>query len=141
MQEHAVIAFVVEDLPVPVKLLKAQRIGPAQFGHAVVLQLTRQLAQALAELTGEGGGPLGAIGSSLGLDSIDLGTTNSDGTGGVAVGIGKQINDRMRLSIRQGATPESSRAAVDIDLGRNIKLEAEAGAGGGAVGVGMEWNY
>ncbi|MBS7706439.1 translocation/assembly module TamB domain-containing protein [Chelatococcus asaccharovorans] len=117
------------------RLLFGKPSGSLSTGQAI------QLAQALAELTGEGGGPLGAIGSSLGLDSIDLGTTNSDGTGGVAVGIGKQINDRMRLSIRQGATPESSRAAVDIDLGRNIKLEAEAGAGGGAVGVGMEWNY
>ncbi|MBS7697287.1 MULTISPECIES: translocation/assembly module TamB domain-containing protein [unclassified Chelatococcus] len=117
------------------RLLFGRPSGSLSTGQAI------QLAQALAELTGEGGGPLGAIGSSLGLDSIDLGTTNSDGSGGVAVGIGKQINDRMRLSIKQGATPESSRAAVDIDLGRNIKLEAEAGAGGGAVGIGMEWNY
>ncbi|MFC7399200.1 translocation/assembly module TamB domain-containing protein [Chelatococcus sp. GCM10030263] len=117
------------------RLLFGRPSGGLSTGQAI------QLAQALAQLTGEGGGPLGTIGSSLGLDSIDLGTTNDDGSGSVAVGIGKQINDRMRFSIKQGATPDSSRAAIDLDLGRNIKLEAEAGTGGGAVGIGMEWNY
>jgi translocation and assembly module TamB len=117
------------------RLLFGKPSGGLSTGQAL------QLAQALAQLTGEGGGPLGALGSSLGLDTLDLGTTNDDGTGSVAVGIGKQINDRMRLTIKQGATPDSSRAAVDFDVGHNIKLEAEAGSGGGAVGVGMEWNY
>ncbi|MGI6247012.1 MAG: translocation/assembly module TamB domain-containing protein [Pseudochelatococcus sp.] len=113
------------------------------FGRPVTRLTTSQtirLAQAVAQLTGVGGGDaLGTLGRSLGVDSVDVG---ADDSGNVDVGIGKRINDNIYLGVKQGATPASSRLTVDVDITDHIKLQGEAGAdGSSAVGIGMEWDY
>ncbi|MFC0218302.1 translocation/assembly module TamB domain-containing protein [Pseudochelatococcus lubricantis] len=113
------------------------------FGRPVTRLSTSQtirLAQAIAQLTGVGGGDaLGSLGRSLGVDSVDVG---ADDSGNVDVGIGKRINDNIYLGIKQGATPASSRVTVDVNITDHIKLQGEAGAeGAGSVGIGMEWDY
>ncbi|MFT0893276.1 translocation/assembly module TamB domain-containing protein [Pseudochelatococcus sp. G4_1912] len=113
------------------------------FGRAVTNLSTSQtirLAQAIAQLTGVGGGDaLGNLGRSLGLDSVDVG---ADDAGNVDVGFGKRLNDNIYLGVKQGTTSSSSRVTVDVDLTDHIKLQGEAGAdGSSAVGIGMEWDY
>lgn len=113
------------------------------FGRPVTRLSTAQtirLAQAIAQLTGVGGGDgLGNLGRSLGLDSVDVG---ADDAGNVDVGIGKRINDNIYLGVKQGANAGSSRVTVDVNITDHIKLQGEAGAdGSSAVGVGMEWDY
>lgn len=101
---------------------------------------TIQLAQAVAQLTGVGGGDaLGELGRSLGLDSVSVG---ADDNGNVGVGVGKRINDNIYLGVEQGTTSNSSRVKVDVNITDHIKVQGEAGAdGSSAVGVGMEWDY
>lgn len=113
------------------------------FGKPVTSLSTSQtirLAQAIAQLTGVGGGDaLGNLGRSLGIDAIDIG---ADDGGNVGVGIGKRINDNIYLGLKQGIGEESSSVTVDVNITDHIKLQGEAGAdGSSAVGVGMEWDY
>lgn len=102
---------------------------------------TIQLAQAVAQLTGIGGvRALDDLSRSLGVDAIDIGA--GENGSGLAVGIGKRINDNIYVGVKQGATPGSSGVTVDIDVTRNIKVQGEVDAAGKtSVGVGMEWDY
>jgi translocation and assembly module TamB len=98
-----------------------------------------QLASAVAQLSGGGGG--GAfenLRKSLGVDSLDI----TAGAGGPAVGVGRYISDNIRLGVRAGATPAETGVSVDIDVTRRIKVQGQVGADGGtSVGVGVEWEY
>jgi translocation and assembly module TamB len=99
-----------------------------------------QVAQTVATLSGSGNAALSSLRRSLGVDSVDVGT-NSAGTGG-QFGIGKRLNDRIYLGVRQGTTSGSSAATVDIDITRNIRLQGATGADGGTeVGIGAQWDY
>ncbi len=74
---------------------------------------------------------------SLGVDSLDVGTEN-----GGEVGLGKRLNDRIYLGVKQGAQPNSSKVTVDVDITRNIRAQGATGADGSAeVGIGAEWDY
>ena len=114
------------------RLLFGKPSGNLTAGQAL------QLAQAVAQFAG-GNRVLDDLSRSLGVDAVDIDT---DGSGNVAVGIGKRIDDNIYLGVKQGATPGSSRVTVDIDVTDRIKLQGEAGAdGSSAVGIGMEWDY
>ncbi|MGH7005621.1 MAG: translocation/assembly module TamB domain-containing protein, partial [Alphaproteobacteria bacterium] len=66
-----------------------------------------QLAQAAAQLSGAGGpGVLDRLRKRLGVDTLDVGAGPQGNT--PQVGVGKRINDRIYLGVRQGATPGSS---------------------------------
>ncbi|MFG1267571.1 translocation/assembly module TamB domain-containing protein [Xanthobacter sp. DSM 14520] len=98
-----------------------------------------QIAQTIAQFSG-GSGVLDQMRRSLGVDSLDVGT-NAAGTGG-QVGIGRRLNDRMYLGVRQGTTPGSSQVTVDMDITKNIRLQGATGADGSAeVGIGAQWDY
>jgi translocation and assembly module TamB len=99
-----------------------------------------QLAQAVVQLSGRGGGPdaFEATRRALGVDNLDVTT----GTSGPAVGVSRAINDRVRIGVRAGAKPESSAVGVDIDLTRRIRIQTEIGADGRAsTGIGAEVEY
>ncbi len=100
-----------------------------------------QLAQAVAQLTGVAGGGDGLVENlrrKLGVDVLDV-TAGADGP---ALGIGRYIDDNIYLGVRQGATAQSSRVTVDIDITPNIKARGEVGADGrSSVGVSVEWDY
>ncbi|MEF2073870.1 translocation/assembly module TamB domain-containing protein [Consotaella aegiceratis] len=109
------------------------------FGQATAdlspLQIA-QLAEAAATLAGVGGstGLLGNLRAQLGVDDLDLKTTED---GQTAVGVGKYLNDRTYLSV-----DTTGRVAVDLDLGRGLKARGAVGAdGGGEVGVFYEKEY
>lgn len=96
-----------------------------------------QLAQTIAQLSGSGPGMLDKMRQSLGVDSLDVGTEN-----GGEVGMGKRINDRVYLGVKQGAQPNSSKVTIDVDITRNIRAQGATGADGSTeVGIGAEWEY
>jgi len=101
---------------------------------------TLQVAQAMAQFSSGGGGVVNQMRRSLGLDSLEVGT-NAAGTGG-QVGLGRRINDRIYMGVKQGTTPGSSQVTVDVDVTKNIRLQAATGADGStSVGVGAQWDY
>lgn len=115
------------------RLMFGRSAGSLTGGQAL------QIAQTIAQFSG-GAGVMERMRRSLGVDSLDVGT-NAAGTGG-QVGLGKRLNDRMYLGVRQGTTPGSSQVTVDIDVTRNIRLQGATGADGSAeVGVGAQWDY
>ncbi|MBA5775814.1 translocation/assembly module TamB domain-containing protein [Stappia sp. F7233] len=99
-----------------------------------------QLAASVATLTGgRGGGPLGKLRESLGLDTIDV---TDGGKDGPSVAVGKYINDNIYLGFTQGTSGASSRVTVDIDVSKNLKLRGEIGADGESkTGIFFEREY
>lgn len=96
-----------------------------------------QLAQTIAQLSGSGPGMLDKVRQSLGVDSLDVGTDN-----GGEVGMGKRLNDRVYLGVKQGAQPNSSKVTIDVDITKNIRAQGATGADGSTeVGIGAEWDY
>lgn len=102
-------------------------------------------AQALAELTGKGGGSgvLGKLRGSLGLDQLSI---NSGGgasnAGTTSVEGGRYVAPGVYVGARQGASADSSRGVVEWEVFKHTKVEGDIGAdSNGKVGVKMEWDY
>ncbi len=116
------------------RLLFGKATGQLSTGQAL------QVAQTVAQFSGRGAGALDQMRRQLGVDSLDVGT-NTEGNGG-EVGFGKRINDNVYLGVRQGTTAGSSRATIDVDVTKNIRIQGGAGAdGSGEVGIGAQWDY
>jgi translocation and assembly module TamB len=102
-----------------------------------------QLAQAMAELTGVGGGPgvLDKIRKGLGLDRLDVEAGEGSSTA-PSLSAGRYVSRGVFVGAKQGATPGSSTATVEIELTPNVKVETDVGAdSGGKAGINLEWNY
>jgi translocation and assembly module TamB len=100
-----------------------------------------QLVDAVAQLTGAvgQGGILGRIRAATGLDDLDIQQT---ATGGTTVGIGRRINENLRLGVQAGTEAGSGRVVIDLDLTPNLKAQGEAGQDGtGKVGLTYEREY
>lgn len=103
-----------------------------------------QAAQGLAELTGAspGSGVLGRLRSGLGLDRLSVGSSGSGTNSQMSLEAGRYVAPGVYVGARQGATGNSSRGVVQIDVLDNIKLEGDIGAdSNGRVGVKMQWDY
>lgn len=99
-----------------------------------------QLAIALRDLTGQGGGAdiLGFARRTLGVDVLRIETTEA----GAAVEAGKYVTDEVYLGVKQGADPQSSAAGVEVELTPNITVESEVtGSGASKSGVRFQWDY
>jgi translocation and assembly module TamB len=94
------------------------------------LQLA-QIAAGLAELSGTGTGldPLGRIRGGLGLDRLALGATEG---GATTLEAGRNLAPGVYLGVRQGTGDAGTKATVQIDLGRGLKLQGEVGTSSGA---------
>jgi translocation and assembly module TamB len=99
-----------------------------------------QLAQAVAQLSGEGGSDVfDRTRRALGVDSLDI---NTSAHGGPTVGASRYIGNRLSVGVRAGAKPEDSAATATIDVTRRLKVQGGIGADGrSSVGVGAEWEY
>ncbi|WP_416397854.1 translocation/assembly module TamB domain-containing protein [Allohahella sp. A8] len=100
-----------------------------------------QLASAVRSLQGGGGGfdPLGSAQQLLGVDSLTVGTQETDEGKGVNVGVGKYISDKVYLELER--TPEVNqpwKGSVEIELRPNISLETSTGKTGFG-GVELKW--
>ncbi len=100
-----------------------------------------QLVDAAAQLSGVGGGRgiFASVRDALGVDDLDIRQNES---GGATVGIGKRINDNVRLGVEAGSGSESGRVTIDLDLTPELKLRGGAGQGGtGELGLSYEREY
>jgi translocation and assembly module TamB len=111
-----------------------------------------QIASALAELTGVTSGginPLGSIRKGLGLDELTVGT---DATGKATLEAGRYLAPGVYVGVEQGASAASTRAKVEVDLTKRLKLEGtfgesgssatgSSGEGGSSIGVTYEFEY
>ncbi|MBD9374873.1 translocation/assembly module TamB domain-containing protein [Rhizobium sp. ARZ01] len=100
-----------------------------------------QLAAAVADLAGggSGGSLLSGLRSKLGIDDLDI-TTDSQGRAQVSAG--KYLNERTYLELKQDPETGGGKAAINLDVGRGVKLRGEAGSNGaGAAGIFYEKEY
>jgi translocation and assembly module TamB len=100
-----------------------------------------QLVDAAAQLSGVGGGRgiFASVRDALGVDDLDIRQNES---GGATVGIGKRINDNLRLGVEAGSGSDSGRVTIDLDLTKDLKLRGGAGQGGtGELGLSYEREY
>ncbi len=109
------------------------------FGQSVK-QLTAfqlaELARAVASLTGVGGGfdPLASVRKALGLDRLSAGS-GSGGTG-ASLQAGKYVAEGVYVGAQQGSAG-GTRAQVQIDLTKHLKLDTVIGTGGAAPAAGV----
>jgi translocation and assembly module TamB len=99
------------------------------------------LAQAASQLAGFSTGPgfLDTLRRKTGLDRL---TVSTDAEGNPVVDAGRYVSDRAYLGVRQGATADSTRATVDIDITRELKAHGEIGTDGQSkFGVTVEREY
>ena len=74
----------------------------------------------------------------LGVDDLDVTT---DAKGQAQVSAGKYLNKRTYIELQQGAS-NSSKAIINLDVGRGIKLRGAAGSNGaGEAGIVYEHEY
>lgn len=116
----------------------AQLIFNQSLSRLSVLQIA-QLADAVAQLAGGRSTSLfQSLRSNLGVDDLDI---TSDESGQAQVKAGKYLNDRTYIQVEQGAS-SGSKASINLDVGRGIKLKGEAGSdGAGAAGIFYEKEY
>jgi translocation and assembly module TamB len=142
--------IVLSSVPeMPQDEILAQLLFHTASARLTPLQLV-QIAGALAELSGHGsplGHPLDRVRSVLGLDQLSVG---SDATGGATLQAGRYLAPGVRVVASQGASGES-KATVQIDLGKGLKLETsvatgttaatDTGGGGGGTSVGVTYQF
>jgi translocation and assembly module TamB len=110
-----------------------------------------QIASALGELTGvvPSVNLLSGIRKGLGLDELTVGT---DASGKATLEAGEYIAPNVYVGVEQGASAGSTRAKVQVDLTKGLKLEGTVGAssgsatgssdeGGSSIGVTYEFEY
>ncbi|MEO3428974.1 translocation/assembly module TamB domain-containing protein [Pelagibius sp. CAU 1746] len=100
-----------------------------------------QLALALRDLTGQGGGTdvLGFARRTLGVDVLRVDTTTE---GDAAVEAGKYVTDEVYVGVKQGAKPESTGVEVEVELTPNITIESETtGDGVNKSGLRFQLDY
>ena len=126
--------------PLPEEEVLAQLIFGSSMSNLSPLQIV-QLADAAAQLAGAGGTSslLESLRSTIGIDDLDVRTTED---GGTAVTAGKYLNDRTYLSIEKGDQAGSGKATIDLRVGRGVKLRGQATDGGEAkAGIFYEREY
>ncbi|MDB5375230.1 MAG: hypothetical protein JWP04_3872, partial [Belnapia sp.] len=102
-----------------------------------------QLAAALAQLTGVGGGssPLDRVRNALGLDR--LGVSSAEGSNAASVEAGRYVAPGVFLGVRQGTNGGQTGVGVQVEITPNIKLEGQTatGAAGDRIGLSYEFEY
>jgi translocation and assembly module TamB len=115
------------------RLLFAKAAGGLTASQAL------QLAQTVAELTGEGGGAFDRLRKSLGVDTLDVGV-GADGS--PTVGASRYISKNVSVGVKAGAKPEDSGVTVGVDVIPHVRVRGEVDSNGAtAAGVGIEWEY
>jgi len=111
-----------------------------------------EIASAVAQLTGVTSGgmnPLGKIRKGLGLDQLAVGTSAS---GEPTLEAGRYVTPGVYVGVEQGTAAGSTKAKVQVDLTKHLKLEGTvgtnsssatgaAGEGGSSVGITYQLEY
>jgi len=91
-----------------------------------------QLADAVSTLAGGTSNSLfNRLRQGLGVDDLDVGT---DENGKSNVSVGKYLNKRTYLQLQQGVDTNTSKAVINLDVGKGVKLRGEAGSDGSTGG-------
>jgi len=101
-----------------------------------------QLAASAAQLAGVGGGGPGVmdkVRSSIGLDTLKVGSAE-DGSG-PDIEAGRYVSEGVYVGVKQGLLPGTSSAIVQVDVTPNVKVEGNIADTSSRVGVNMEWDY
>jgi len=78
---------------------------------------------------------------------LSINSSSSSGSGRnagttTAVEGGRYVAPGVYVGARQGASGDSSRGVVQVEIARHTKIEGDIGAdSNGKVGVKMEWDY
>lgn len=116
----------------------AQLIFGQSLSRLSALQIA-QLADAVSQLAGGGDTSLlQSLRASLGIDDLDIQT---DESGQTSVSIGRRLNNRTYLQLEQGGSDGGTRATINLDIGRGLKLKGSAGTEGGSAGIFYEKEY
>lgn len=109
----------------------AQLIFNRSLSNLSAFQIA-QLASAVSQLAGGGSTSLlDGLRNKLGVDDLDVTT---DENGGASVRAGKYLNDRTYIELQQGADSGSSKAVINLDVGKGVKLKGSAAGDGSASG-------
>ncbi len=115
----------------------AQLIFGQSMSRLSALQIA-QLADAASQLAGGRSTSLfQSLRSTLGVDDLDIST---DETGQTNVSAGKYLNNRTYIELQQSGSGQS-KAVINLDVGRGVKLKGEAGAEGAGGGIFYEKEY
>lgn len=116
----------------------AQLIFGQSMSKLSALQIA-QLADAASQLAGGRSTSLfEGLRSHLGIDDLDVTT---DAKGQAQVSAGKYLNKRTYIELQQGAS-NSSKAIINLDVGKGVKLRGAAGSdGAGEAGIVYEHEY
>ncbi len=102
------------------------------------LQVAR-LAAAASELAGGSGGILSRLRATTGLDNLDIVT---DEAGQTSVAAGRYVTENVYVGVQQGATTDSSRVTIDLDVTKDVKARAGIDAqGDSSLGLFFEKEY
>lgn len=103
------------------------------------------LATALAQISGVGGGfsPFESTRHALGLDELSIGSNDK---GGASVQAGRYVAPGIYVGASQSATGQGSKANVEINLYKGLKLQSSTGTdstgqSSSSVGLGYQFNY
>ncbi|RDL49854.1 Translocation and assembly module TamB [Ensifer sp. M14] len=109
----------------------AQLIFNRSLSNLSAFQIA-QLASAVSQLAGGGSTSLlDGLRNKLGVDDLDVTT---DENGGASVRAGKYLNDRTYIELQQGSDSGSSKAVINLDVGKGVKLKGSAAGDGSASG-------
>jgi hypothetical protein len=118
------------------------RITPAQ---------AIQLATALQQLrpnngNGPGFDPLGKTRDFIQVDTLSIDSQQSEdsesgNTGGVTIGVGKYINDRVYIEfLKDSSDSKSWRSNVEVEIAPSLDLKTNAESGRGLSGIELQWH-
>ena len=107
-------------------------------------------AQALSEFTGGtpvGGGFFGRLRQSIGLDQLSVNSSSSSsssssGSGSPSLQGGRYVSPGVYVGAEQGASGDSSRGVVEIEVFKHTKVTGAIGTDSNdKIGAKMEWDY
>ncbi|HSV28658.1 MAG TPA: translocation/assembly module TamB domain-containing protein, partial [Candidatus Omnitrophota bacterium] len=140
---------ITSDPPLPRDEVLSRVLFGEEPGQLSVFQQIQLGQLAAGGLTGNGGGfdPIGKVRGALGLDVLEVGSSDDqtadadDNGGGPTLSAGKYIGDNTFLRVEQGTDGVGS-VTVERELGAGLSITTELGQQSGG-GVGVEWrrNY
>ncbi len=103
-----------------------------------------QLAEAVASLSGRGGGGQGILDfarTTLGVDVLRVSGGAEEGEG-PTVTVGKYVTEKVYVGVSQGTQPGTGFTTVEVEVSPNISVESNVGQDGRSdVGVKWKWDY
>ncbi|HEY8596471.1 MAG TPA: translocation/assembly module TamB domain-containing protein [Devosiaceae bacterium] len=117
------------DPTLPEDEVLAQLVFGQSLSSLSPLQIA-QLAGAAAQLAGVGGSTslLQQLQNQIGVDNLDIVTDPT--TGDTSVSVGKYLNDNTYVGVQKDTTTGDTKATIDLNIGKGLKLRGEASDSG-----------